>query len=71
MPPHLTYNHMAITSVRHYPMWVSCKVKHFPIHLMKPCQVDWQKLVITEILFFYREIELINIIKQNEKPIFI
>ena len=34
---------------------------------MKPCQVDWQKLVITEILFCYREIELINIIKQNEK----
>ena len=27
---------------------------------MKPCQVDWQKLVITEILFCYREIELIN-----------
>ena len=38
---------------------------------MKPCQVDWQKLVITEILFSYREIELINIIKQIEKPTFI
>ena len=29
--------------------------------MIKPYQVDWQKLVITEILFCYRKIELINI----------
>ena len=27
---------------------------------MKPCQVDWQKPVVPEILFCYREIELKN-----------
>ena len=27
------------------PKWVSCKVQHLPIHQMKPCQLDWQKLV--------------------------
>ena len=29
-------------------MWVSCKEQYFPIHQMKPCQEDWQKLVFKE-----------------------
>ena len=39
--------------------------KTFSIHLMKPCLMDWQKVVIIEKLFCYREIELIDIIKQT------
>ena len=50
-------------------MWVSCKEKYFPIHQMKPCQVDWQKLVFQEkIVLFQRKLSSLLNIKQNEKP---
>ena len=38
---------------------VADAIVNFPIHQMKACQVDWQKLVILEKnLFCYREINL-------------
>ena len=40
----------------HYQMWVSCEEQYFPIHQMKPCQEDWQKLEFKEKLFCSREI---------------
>ena len=36
-------------------MRVSCEEQYFPIHQMKPCQEDWQKLVFKEKLFCFRE----------------
>ena len=49
-------------------MWVSCKEQYFPIHQMKPCQVDWQKLVFQEkiVLFQRNQSSLLNF-KQNVK----
>ena len=45
----------SITFFRHHQMWVSC-TEYFPIHQMKPCQVDWQKLVFQEkIILFQRK----------------
>ena len=36
-------------------MWVSCEEQYFPIHQMKPCLVDWRKLVFKEkIVLFQR-----------------
>ena len=40
-----------------HQMWVSCEEQYFPIHLMKPCQEDWQKLVFKEkIVLFQRNL---------------
>ena len=43
-------------NICHHQMWVSCTEYYFPIHQMKPCQVDWQKLVFQEkIILFQRK----------------
>ena len=36
-------------------MWVSLEVEHFPIHQKKPCQVDWQKLVLPVKIYLVEE----------------
>ena len=49
-------------------MWVSCEEQYFPIHQVKPCQEDWQKLVFKEkIVLFQRKLSSLLNIKQNEK----
>ena len=37
-----------ITFHIHHQKWVLWQGKHFPIHRMKPCQMDWRKLVVLE-----------------------
>ena len=38
-----------------HQMWVLWQGKHFPTHQMKPCQLDWQKLVILEKIYSVEE----------------
>ena len=45
-------------------MWVLWQGKHFPIHRMKPCQLDWQKLVILEKI--YSVVEKISHFIENQ-----
>ena len=44
-----------ITFYIHHQMWVLWQGKHFPIHWMKPCELDWQKLVILEKIYSVEE----------------
>ena len=58
-----------ITFHMHHQKWVLWQGKHFPIHWMKPCQMDWQKLVVLEKCILLKRILVISLkIKQNEKP---
>ena len=57
-----------ITFHIHHQKWVLWQGKHFPIHWMKPCQMDWQKLVVLEKCILLKRILVISLkIKQNEK----
>ena len=44
-----------ITFHIHHQKWVLWQGKHFPIHWMKPCQMDWQKLVVLEKMYSVKE----------------
>ena len=57
-----------ITFHIHHQKWVLWQGKHFPIHRMKPCQMDWRKLVVLEKCILLKRILVISLkIKQNEK----
>ena len=57
-----------ITFYIHHQKWVLWQGKHFPIHWMKPCQMDWRKLVVLEKCILLKRILVISLkIKQNEK----
>ena len=61
-----------ITFHTHHQRWVYWKEQHFPIHQMKPCQLDWQKLVFLEKIGSVQEkLSSLMKIKQNEKSTFI
>ena len=58
-----------ITFHIHHQKWVLWQGKHFPIHRMKPCQMDWRKIVVLEKCILLKRILVISLkIKQNEKP---
>ena len=44
-----------ITFHIHHQKWVLWQGKHFPIHRMKPCQMDWRKLVVLEKMYSVKE----------------
>ena len=44
-----------ITFSIHHQKWVLWQGKHVPIHRMKPCQMDWQKLVVLEKMYSIEE----------------
>ena len=54
-----------ITFYIHHQKWVLWQGKHFPIHQMKPCQMDWRKLVILEKCILLKRILVISYILQS------
>ena len=49
-----------ITFHIHHQKWVLWHGKHFPIHRMKPCQMDWRKLVVLEKCILLKRILVIS-----------
>ena len=49
-----------ITFHIHHQKWVLWQGKHFPIHRMKPCQMDWRKLVVLEKCILLKRILVIS-----------
>ena len=61
-----------ITFHIHHQKWVLWQGKHFPIHWMKPCQMDWRKLVVLEKCILLKRKLVISLkIKQNEKSTYL
>ena len=50
-----------ITFHIHHQKWVLWQGKHFPIHQMKPCQMDWRKLVVLEKCILLKRILVISL----------
>ena len=50
-----------ITFHIHHQKWVLWQGKHFPIHRMKPCQMDWRKLVVLEKCILLKRILVISL----------